>query len=142
MAPDWSATKSPLANVPDPGAPDAVAPAYLEAAVAPVRPPVDTAPLKAGLFRNPAVTTWTIVNPAVWATGVVPSAPRVTVQVVPDTLVTAMISLVFPEAVSATWNCVTPVDAAGKDDDDATVQDSLVPEPGAVVPPEETVVWG
>jgi hypothetical protein len=32
--------------------------------------------------------------------------------------------------------------AAGKLDDDATVHDSCVPPAGAVVPPDETVVWG
>ena len=39
-------------------------------------------------LSHPAVTTWTIVNPAACATGVDDSAPRVTVQLVPDTLVT------------------------------------------------------
>ena len=91
---------------------------------------------------TPAVTTWMIVNPAVCATGVVDSAPRVTVHVVPDTLATAMISPVFPGAVSHTWNWVTPVDAAGNADDDATVHVSCVPDDGASVPPEETVVTG
>jgi hypothetical protein len=119
-----------------------VAPAYLEAEVAPVSPPVDTAPENTGLARNPAVTTWTIENPEECATGVVPSAPRVTLHVVPETFVTRMISLVFPVAVSATWNWVTPVLAPGKLDDDETVQVSVVPPAGAVVPPETTVVWG
>ena len=76
------------------------------------------------------------------ATGVLLSAPLVTLQVVPDTLVTRTISPVFPDAVSATWNWVTPVLAAGKLDDDATVHVSVVPDDGAVVPPDETVVWG
>src|SRR5215472_5582826 len=61
--PAWSITKSPRANVPDTGAPEVVAPAYRDAEDAPVRPPVDTAPLNTGPFRNPAVVTWTIVNP-------------------------------------------------------------------------------
>ena len=38
------------------------------------------------------MTTCCTVNPAACATGVVDSAPRVTVHVVPDTFVTAMIS--------------------------------------------------
>ena len=94
---------------------------------------------------SPAETTWTMVNPAACATVAVFSAPLVTVHVVPETLVTAMISPVFPFAVSATWNWVGGVavfDAAGNDADDATVQLSLVPDAGAVVPPEETVVDG
>jgi hypothetical protein len=69
----------------------------------------------------------------------------VTVHVVPDTVVTAMISLVFPVAVSATWNWVggvPPEFAPGNDAEDVTVHDSTVPEDGAVVPPETTVVSG
>ena len=72
-----------------------------------------------------------MVNPVVWATGVVPSAPRVTVQVVPDTLVTAMISV--SAAMSETWNAVggTAVeDAAGNEVEAATVQFSTVPAGG------------
>ena len=68
-----------------------------------------------------------------------------TVHVVPDTLVTAMISLVFPDAWSATWNWVggdAPDDAAGNPEDEVTVHVSLLPDGGAVVPPEETVVVG
>ena len=42
--------------------------------------------------------------------------------------------------MSATWNCDTPDDAAGKDADDATVHDWDVPGEGASVPPEVTVV--
>lgn len=83
------------------------------------------------------------MNPAEWATGVVLSAPLVTVQVVPETLVTVMIS-VFA-AASATWNWVGGVallDAAGNVEDEATVQVSCVPDAGAVVPPEATVVDG
>ena len=113
-----------------------------------VSPLVDTywmlAEFSAGtVFSHPEVTTCRIVNPVVWATGVVPSAPRVTVHVVPLTLVTAMISLPAPAAVSTTWNWVGGIaveDAAGNDVEDATVQFSTVPPDGASVPPEETVV--
>src|SRR3954468_17861896 len=38
MWPFCAMTKSPVANVPEPGAPEAVAPTYRDAAVAPVRP--------------------------------------------------------------------------------------------------------
>ena len=92
--------------------------------VTPVASPlVDTywmlAEFSAGtVFSHPEVTTCRIVNPAVCATGVVPSAPRVTVHVVPLTLVTAMISLPAPAATSTTWNWVGGIaveDAAGND---------------------------
>jgi hypothetical protein len=53
-------------------------------------------------FSQPAVTTWKIVNPLACATGVVPSAPRVTVHVTPDTLVTSTISDELAEAASTT----------------------------------------
>jgi hypothetical protein len=81
------------------------------------------------------------VNPALCGTGVVPSAPLVTVHVAPDTLVTAMVSEF--SAMSATWNCVggaAELDAAGNDDEEETVHVSVVPPAGAVVPPDETVV--
>src|SRR5271170_7060353 len=81
-----------------------------------------------------------MVKFAVWATGVVPSAPRVTVQVVPDTLVTAISS--DARIWSATWNWVIPVAAGGKDAPERTVHVSLPPLAGAVVPPEVTVVEG
>ena len=77
-----------------------------------------------------------MVNPAACATGVVPSAPLITVQVRPDTFVTRMISLA--RAGSEMWNwvgCVAPEDATGNDPDDATVHDWLVPGAGASVPP-------
>jgi hypothetical protein len=83
------------------------------------------------------------VNPAAWATGVVPSAPRITVHVVPATLVTAMISLARDG--SLTWNWVggaAELLAAGNDDDDDTVHVSVVPAAGLVAPPEATVVCG
>jgi hypothetical protein len=60
-------------------------------------------------------------------------------------LVTAISSVVYPVAVSATWNWVGGVAellAAGNPDEDATVHVSLLPDAGAVVPPEETVVAG
>jgi hypothetical protein len=85
------------------------------------------------------------MNPAVCATGVVPSDPRVTVHVVPEMFVTATSSPVLPDAVSATWNWVGGVavlDAAGNPADEATVHDSDVPPAGADVPPVETVVVG
>ena len=62
------------------------------------------------------------MNPAVCVTGVVPSAPLVTVHVVPLMLVTAIISLLAE--MSATWHCVggVPVlETAGNDEEDATV---------------------
>ena len=58
-------------------------------------------------------------------------------------MVTAIISLPAPAAVSTTWNWVGGIaveDAAGNDDDEATVQFCTVPPEGASVPPEETVV--
>ena len=93
----------------------------------------------------PAVTTVVTVNPAGWATGVVASAPRTTVQAAPDTLMTAMISLVRLAVVSTMWNWVggVPLEfAAGNVADEATVQVSTVPLAGAVVPPAMTVVDG
>ena len=80
------------------------------------------------------------VNPAEWVTGVVDSAPRVTVHVDPETFVTAIISDVA--AGSPTWNWETPVAAGGKLRDEATVHVSGVPLAGASVPPLETVVDG
>src|SRR5258708_7126157 len=90
--------------------------------------------------RSPAVTTCTTVNPDACATGTLPSAPRITVHVVPDTACTASISDGW--AGSATWNCCAPYFTAGNDADDVTVHVSAVPAAGAVVPPEETVVDG
>ena len=78
------------------------------------------------------------MNPEAWTTGVVDSAPLVTVHVVPDTFVTAMISV--GAAGSATWNWETPVDAVPNIADEATVHVSCVPGEGASVPPEVTVV--
>ncbi len=72
----------------------------------------------------PAETTWTIVNPAECATGVVPSAPRVTVNIDPATFVTAISSV--GASGSAMWNWVgglAALDAAGNEIGDATVQD-------------------
>ena len=43
--PDWSTMKSPARNPPEMGAPDVVAPAYLEAAVAPGSPWVASVPV-------------------------------------------------------------------------------------------------
>src|SRR5258708_747479 len=87
-----------------------------------------------------AVTTCTTVNPDACTTGALPSAPRITVHVVPDTACTASISDGW--AGSATWNCCAPNFTAANDADDATVHDSTVPPAGADVPPEETVVDG
>jgi hypothetical protein len=64
----------------------------------------------------------------------------VTVHVVPETLVTIMISEGC--ALSATRNWLVPVTAAGKPAELATVHVSDVPPAGAVVPPDETVVVG
>src|SRR5580704_13285213 len=80
-----------------------------------------------------------MTNPAACETGVVDSAPLVTVQVrfpVPDMFVTAMIS-VFCE-MSATCSCVVGDVTTGKFPRPCTVQVSTVPEEGASVPPEET----
>ena len=52
--------------------------------------------------RNPVVTTWYTENPGMCATGVVSCAPLVTVQVVPETFVTAIISEERAVFVSAT----------------------------------------
>jgi hypothetical protein len=93
----------------------------------------------ASAARSPALTTWYTVNPDAWVTGVVPSAPRVTVHVVPETLVTSISSEVA--AGSATWNWYTPVAAAGNSAEDATVNVSDVSAAGASVPPDETVVY-
>jgi hypothetical protein len=75
-------------------------------------------------------------------TGVVDSAPRVTVHVFPDTLVTRIISEELAISASATWNCDTPVDADGKAEEEVTVHVSTVPDAGASVPPLATVVDG
>jgi hypothetical protein len=67
----WSMMKSPTANVPDAGAPEAVAPTYLEADVAPVSPdaisagavtlPVNVAPDKAAYSASsPTLMVWAI----------------------------------------------------------------------------------
>lgn len=66
------------------------------------------------------------------------SAPRITVHVVPETFVTAIIS--DGALGSATWNWETPVAAAPNMAEDATVHVSCVPCAGASVPPEVTVV--
>jgi hypothetical protein len=89
---------------------------------------------------HPAVTTCAIVKFAACATGTLDSAPRVTFQVVPDVLVTRMIS--EGACGSPMWNWVDPVDADGHPMSDATVHISVVPLAGASVPPEETVVEG
>jgi hypothetical protein len=71
------------------------------------------------------------------------SAPRVTVHVVPETFVTATISEQADGFESTTWNWVGGVaveEAAANRADDATVHVCTVPEAGAVVPPETTVV--
>jgi len=65
----------------------------------------------------------------------------VTVQVVPDTLVTCIHSV--GRAGSTTRNALAGTvlfDAAGNAAEDATVHDSEVPAAGAVVPPDDTVV--
>src|SRR5579859_4963458 len=94
------------------------------------------------LSRPAAVTTWMTANPLACATGVVPSAPRVTVQVEPETLVTAISSV--GSSGSMTWNCVGGVALFEADGNPAyppaMVHDSEVPLTGAVVPPDETVV--
>src|SRR5689334_4038332 len=66
-----------------------------------------------------------------------------TVHVVPEMLITEMTSEF--SAMSATWICVGGVaedDTAGNPVDDATVHVSCVPDAGAVVPPDETIVAG
>jgi hypothetical protein len=77
------------------------------------------------------------VNPeACITTG--PSTPRVTVQVVPETLVTSITSSGL--AGSMTWNPVAFATAAGNPVELFTVQDCEVPAAGESVPPELTVV--
>ena len=93
-------------------------------------------------MRTPAVTTCTTVNPAACATGVVPSAPRVTVHETPEIAVTAMISVEAAGAVSAIWNWVAPVSTVGNEADEATAHVSTVPCAGESVPPLVTVVDG
>ena len=81
------------------------------------------------------------MNPAEWATGVVPSAPLVTVQVVPEMLLTRMISEFAAISATCIWvGGVAELDTAGKVDDEATVHVSVVPDAGALVPPELTTV--
>jgi hypothetical protein len=80
------------------------------------------------------------VNPAACVTGVVDSAPRTAVHVVPDVAAIVMIS--DGSAGSATWNWVAFSDADGHPVADATVHVSTVPPAGADVPPELTVVDG
>ena len=77
-----------------------------------------------------------------WVTGRVFSAPRVTVHVVPETLVTAMISPEYAGSASATWNWEIPVAAVPNSRDEVTVQVSWVPLAGAgmPVPPLVTTV--
>jgi hypothetical protein len=87
------------------------------------------------------VSTFWTVKFAEWVTGVVPSAPRVTVQVVPLTLVT----IIFSElaAGSATRKNVggeAAELAAGNPLEEETVHVWEVPAAGAVVPPLLTVV--
>jgi hypothetical protein len=72
---------------------------------------------------------------------VLPSAPRVTVQIAPEVSVTAMTSA--GRAVSATWKVVgrDAVEAAvGNTPGLATVHVSDVPAAGALMPPELTTV--
>src|SRR5215472_14404864 len=93
-------------------------------------------------FSHPAATTCWMANPAACATGVVDSAPRVTVHdweppVPPGATVTSISS--DGSAGSATWNFVAFTAATGNAVVTLTVHDSLVPEPGAVVPPLLTV---
>src|SRR6185437_10000497 len=61
ILPVWSTTKSPVANVPVTGAPEVVAPAYLVAAVAPVRPPDTTGRAAAIRVRSPMMELWSVV---------------------------------------------------------------------------------
>src|SRR5258708_13177285 len=68
-----------------------------------------------------AVTTCTTVNPDACTTGALPSAPRITVHVVPDTACTASIS--DGSAGSATWNCSAPNLPPANDPHHPTVPD-------------------
>jgi hypothetical protein len=80
-----------------------------------------------------------MMNPVACITGVLPSAPLVTVHVVPETFVTAIDSV--GAAGSATWKPLpADVDAVGNDADDVTCHVSDVPEAGAVDPVLPTAV--